>query len=159
MQREVEAASEGGRAMKTKWPGQIAVVLSRDIKGKCNPITVGWHMTTSFYPPMMAISIGKTRYPCEIICNAKEFIVAFITQSQYEEYMSYGSCTGRNVDKLKEQKTVTRPASRINSVLMDDANSNFVCPLINELETGDHCIFSAEIVSAHMNTKLLDDVK
>ncbi len=155
MQIEVETVSEGGRAMKTKWPGQIAVVLARDMNGKCNPITVGWHMTTSFHPPMMAISIGKARYSCDVIRNAKEFIVAFMAQSQHEEYTYYGSCSGRNVDKLKEQKAVIRLASRVNCVLLDDANSNFECLLSGELETGDHYIFAGEIVAAHMSTKFL----
>jgi hypothetical protein len=40
MQQEVEAASEGGRAMKTKWSGQIAVILARDKNGNKIGFTV-----------------------------------------------------------------------------------------------------------------------
>jgi flavin reductase (DIM6/NTAB) family NADH-FMN oxidoreductase RutF len=158
MQQEVEAVSEGGRAMKTKWSGQIAVILARDKHGTCNPITVGWHMTTSFTPPMLAISIGKARYSCEVIRNAREFVIAFMEQDQHEEYMYYGSNSGRKIDKLKERKTTTQPASKVNCVLLADANANFECRLAGELETGDHYIFSGEIVAAHVNTKLLEKV-
>jgi flavin reductase (DIM6/NTAB) family NADH-FMN oxidoreductase RutF len=154
MQQQVEAASEGGRAMGTWWPGQIAVVVARDKNGRCNPITVGWHTTTSFHPPMLAISIGKARYSCEVIREAREFVIAFMAKDQEKEYMYYGSNSGRNIDKLKEWKTATQPATRVNSVLLADANANFECRITGELETGDHWIFAAEIIAAHVNTKL-----
>jgi flavin reductase (DIM6/NTAB) family NADH-FMN oxidoreductase RutF len=159
MQQEVEAASEGGRAMQTKQYSQIAVVLARDKNGKDNPITVGWYMTTSFHPPMLAISIGKTRYSCEVIRQAQEFVVALMGRDRHEDSMYFGTHSGRNVDKLKERQALTQPAGKINCVLLADANANFECRLAGELETGDHWIFSGEIVAAHVNTKLLDAVK
>ena len=57
MQKEVPHSEAAG----LKFPEQIVIAIAKDKNGKCNPITLGWTMTTSISPPMRAISIGLTR--------------------------------------------------------------------------------------------------
>ena len=138
-------------AIPRKYPEQIAIAIARDPQGKPNPITLGWTMVTSHQPPMMAISIGKTRYSLEAVRGAGEFVIAFPSEKQADEALFYGTKSGRDMDKIKVFGGATVPADEIDCVLLDDAVANFECRLSGELVTGDHVIFAGEIVASHVN--------
>ncbi|GAF91510.1 unnamed protein product, partial [marine sediment metagenome] len=139
------------KAIATKYPEQVAIAIARDSGGKYNPITLGWVMQTSGTPPMMAISVGKTRYSLPTIRTAGEFVIAFPSGLQEEETMLFGTKSGRDTDKLAEAGTKTQPASKIDGVLLQDAVANFECRLAAELETGDHVILVGQVVCSHVN--------
>ncbi len=152
MQRETPYS----QAIGTKYPEQTVIALARDASGKCNPITLGWTMVTSHMPPMMAISIGKTRHSLEVIRRAGEFVIAFPSSDQEREAMLFGTKSGRDTDKLTEAGSKTQPASKIDCVLLAHAVANFECRLVGEMETGDHVIFVGEVVCCHVNENRLD---
>ncbi|MCK4601627.1 MAG: flavin reductase family protein [Phycisphaerae bacterium] len=152
MQQEVEYS----RAIAGRYPEQVVVAIARETGGKCNPITLGWTMITSGSPPMMAVSIGKTRYSLEVFRRAGEFVIAFPSEHQEKEALLFGTKSGRDIDKLKEANTKTQPAKKINCVLMSGAVANFECEIVGELETGDHIIFVGEIVCSHLNERPLN---
>jgi flavin reductase (DIM6/NTAB) family NADH-FMN oxidoreductase RutF len=138
-------------AIASKYPEQIVIAIARDAQGKYNPITLGWTMITSGSPPMMAISIGKTRWSLEAVRQAKEFVIAFPSEHQRDETMLFGTRSGRDGDKLAQAGTETQPAQVIDGVLLTGAVANFECRLVGELETGDHVIFVGEVVRACRN--------
>ena len=84
-------------AIRTKYPEQVVIAIAKDAKGKPNPITLGWTMITSGSPPMMAVSIGETRYSLEALRHSGEFVVAFPAEDAAEEAMFYGTKSGREV--------------------------------------------------------------
>jgi len=139
------------QAIKREYPQHVAIGIARDRHGKHNPIALGWIMRTSHEPPMMAISIGLTRYSLEVIRHAGEFVIAFPSAAMVAETLVYGTQSGRDVDKLAVGGARTQPATAIDSVLLADAVANFECKLVSELQTGDHVIFAGEVVAAHMN--------
>ncbi|MFO7957715.1 MAG: flavin reductase family protein [Candidatus Brocadiia bacterium] len=138
-------------AIVRKYPEQVVIALARDSEGKCNPITLGWTMITSHDPPMMAISVGLTRYSLRAIREAGEFVIAFPSAQMADEALFFGTHSGRDMDKLAERETPTEPASEIDCVLLGDAVANFECMLESELKTGDHVIFVGHVVAAHVN--------
>jgi flavin reductase (DIM6/NTAB) family NADH-FMN oxidoreductase RutF len=152
MQKQVSYS----QAIASKYPEQIAIGIARDEQGKHNPITLGWTMIVSHVPPMMAVSIGKTRYSLEAFRQAGEFVIAFPSEYQEDEAMLFGTESGRDMDKFSAAGTAVVPASKIDSVLMADAVANFECKLVSELETGDHVIFVGEVVCAHLNEEPLN---
>jgi len=152
MQREASYSD----AINSKYPEQIVIAIAKDAKGNCNPITLGWTMIVSGSPPMMAVSIGKTRWSLEAFRLAKEFVVAFPSERQQEETMLFGTKSGRDMDKLAAAGAKTQPAKVIDGVLLADAVANFECKLVGEMEAGDHVIFVGEIVQAHRNEKPLN---
>lgn len=137
----------------TKYPEQVVIAIAKDKTGKHNPITLGWTMITSGSPPMMAVSIGKSRYSLEVIRAAREFVVAFPSEEMAEETLFYGTKSGRDTDKLKEFGAKTQRAEVIDCVLLADAVANFECVVKGELNTGDHVLFAGEVVAAHVNTR------
>jgi flavin reductase (DIM6/NTAB) family NADH-FMN oxidoreductase RutF len=138
-------------AIPRKYPEQVVVAIARDPRGKHNPITLGWTMITSHQPPMMAISVGRTRYSLEVIRTAGEFVIAFPSSEMAKDALFFGTHTGREVDKFAEQGTALQPATAIDCVLLADAVANFECVLEGELQTGDHSIFAGRVVAAHVN--------
>jgi flavin reductase (DIM6/NTAB) family NADH-FMN oxidoreductase RutF len=149
----VQKSVDHAAAIRTKYPEQVVIAIAKDVKGKPNPITLGWTMITSGSPPMMAISIGETRYSLEALRHSGEFVVAFPSEDAAEEAMFYGTKSGRDIDKLKEFGAKTQPASKIDGVLLADAVANFECVVRHEIHTGDHFLFVGEVVAAHVNTE------
>ncbi|UCD30628.1 MAG: flavin reductase, partial [Planctomycetota bacterium] len=90
----VQKQVEYSRAIVSKYPEQIVIGIARDRNGKHNPITLGWTMIVSHVPPMMAVSIGKTRYSLETFRHAKEFVIAFPSEHQRAEAMLFGTQSG-----------------------------------------------------------------
>ncbi len=139
------------QAIATKYPEQVAIAIVKDPQGKHNPITLGWTMLTSHHPPMMAISIGLTRYSLEAIRHAREFVISFPTPAMASETLLFGTKSGRDTDKLAESGVKTQPAMEIDGVLLTDAGANFECRVVTEVKTGDHVLFVGEVVAAHRN--------
>lgn len=139
------------QAITRKYPEQVAIAIARDRQGKFNPITLGWTMITSHQPPMMAISVGLTRYSLEAIRTARAFVIAFPSSKMADEALFWGTKSGRDTDKLAELGSRTQPASVIDSVLLADAVANFECKLESELKTGDHVLFVGTVVCSHVN--------
>ena len=144
------------QANATKFPEQVAVAIAKDATGKHNPITLGWAMQTSFDPPMLAISIGKTRYSMEVVRAAGEFVLSFPSAAQEADVLVFGTKSGRDCDKLAETGAATTPACKIDSVLLDDAVANFECKVVGEIEAGDHVIFVGEVICSHVNDQPMD---
>ena len=138
-------------AVVKKYPEQVVIVLAKEKSGRINPITLGWTMLTSHIPPMMAFSVGVTRYSLEVLRWAKECVIAFPSELQAEETLLFGTKSGRDTNKLELSSVSTMSAKEVDCVLLDDAVANFECRLTGEFKTGDHVIFAGEIIASHVN--------
>lgn len=147
----MQEETDFNKAITTKYPEQVAIVLARGKSGRVNPISIGWTMLTSHIPPMMAISVGFGRYSLGVIRGAGEFVIAFPSELQAEEVLLFGTKSGRDMNKLELSGTATVPATLVDCLLLDDAVANFECRLVGEYETGDHVIFVGEVLTAHVN--------
>jgi len=128
------------------------VVLAVSIKdNKPNIIPLGWSMITSFGPPMMAISIGHTRYSHEIINQTREFVLVYPSEDMGKEVLYCGTHSGRDVDKFKKTGLKSMPAKVVKPPLIADAVANFECKVVSQIDTGDHRIFVGEVVAAYVN--------
>lgn len=152
MQKEVSFSE----AKALKYPEQVAVAIARSDRDKYNPITLGWAMQTSHEPPMWAISVGRTRYSLQVIRQAGAFVLVLPSERQENETLLFGTRSGRDVDKLAETGTRTRPAARIDGVLLEDAVANFECRVVGEMESGDHVIFVGEVLASYVNAAPLN---
>lgn len=137
--------------MSRKYPEAVVVAIARNSLGKYNPITLGWCMPTSHVPPMLAISVGLTRYSLDVIRYAREFVISFPSSRMVNEVVYYGTTSGREIDKLGQSPLLTQNASEIDCVIIADAVSNFECRLESEHPTGDHVIFVGRVVASHTN--------
>jgi len=146
-----------GEAWKSKFPEHVVVATTVDKKGRPNAITLGWMMPTSNQPPMLAISVGLTRYSHQLLEECGEFVVAFPDESAEDQMLFCGSKSGRDFDdKLKACGWETEEAEIVAPPLLKNCVANFECKVAGTLLTGDHTIFAGEIVSAHISKKSQD---
>ena len=137
-------------AIGRKYPEPIAWATCVDEGGRANAIALGWCMCTSGSPPMLAISVGLTRYSHELIEKAGEFVVVFPSEGMKGATMVVGTKSGRHGDKMAEAGVRLVPGSVVTAPLVDDACANFECRVVGRLRTGDHTIFVGEVVASHV---------
>lgn len=147
----MQIESNFAEANNRKYPEGVAIALAKDRTGKVNPITLGWFMTTSIQPRMLAISVAHNRHSLDAIRHSKEFVLALPSLAMAEETLYYGTKSGRDTDKLADCSAATQPAMRVDCLLLSDAVVNFECSLSGELTTGDHVIFAGEVLAVHVN--------
>lgn len=145
--RQVKNKEIGEVFQKAK-PERVALITSADNKKK-NVMTAEWFMRTSFNPPLVAISIGKTRYSHGLIKNQGEFVLAFPNSRMVKDMLICGTKSGRDTDKFEETNLVPKEGAVVKAPLIENCVLNLECKIINSLETGDHTIFVGEIVAAH----------
>ncbi len=140
-------------------PRQTVLITCRDrtknrISGKeeikDNIMTIDWHMPTSFKPVLYAISIGKTRFSCNMIRNSKVFCVNFMPFHLAKEVLFCGRNTGEHIDKFKKSGLTKEESITIDCPRIKESCGFMECEVINELETGDHIIFIGRVVSSEI---------
>ncbi len=140
------------QAIKSKFPEPVALAVSIDEKhGRPDIVTLGWAMCTSNDPPMLAISVGHTRYSRETIARTGEFVLAFPSAEQAQASLFCGTCSGRTHDKFAESDLTPLPSSQVAPPLIAGACANFECKVVATCESGDHTIFVGEVVASHVS--------
>ena len=136
---------------KCRYPERTVLVVTKSETGRDNIMTAGWNMTTSNDPPLLAISIGLTRYSHQLIDETEEFVVSFPSECTEDAVQYCGSHSGRDVDKFKETGLTKVPSSFVKPPLIGEAVVNMECRLFKKMRTGDHTIFIGEILAAHIS--------
>jgi len=146
--KEIKLKDLRGVFRKLK-PERVLLVTSVDEKDRPNVMVIEWFMRTSFEPPLVAISIGKTRYTYGLIKKSKEFVVAFPSSKIVNEVLYCGMHSGRDVNKFRETGLKIREAKFVRAPLIEDCILNLECKVVSSLDTGDHTIFVGEILAAY----------
>ncbi len=131
-----------------KRPERVVLAVVRKPDGGGNIIALGWKMRTSFDPPIMAISVGKTRYSHDLILKEKEFVLAFPSADQAEDVLFCGTHSGRTDDKFARTGFTSGKSSMVNAPLIKECPVNLECRLTGTLETGDHTVFAGEVLAS-----------
>ena len=141
------------QALEKKYPESVVLLTSSSSSGKANIITLGWSMQTSFDPPMLAVSIGKTRYSHKLVSQTKEFVLCFPSQGQEEDVLFCGTHSGHEVDKFVSTNLRPVKAKFVKPPLLENSVACFECKIVESVETGDHTIFVGEIVASYISEK------
>ena len=131
-----------------KYPERVVMAVCRRPGGGANIITLAWKMRTSFRPPLLAISVGLSRFSHGLILREKEFVLAVPGEKMAQAALFCGTNTGEKLDKFQAAALTPLPARLVGAPLIAEAAANFECRVTGSLKTGDHTIFTAEIVSA-----------
>ncbi len=135
-------------------PSRIVLAVSNDRENeRPNIIALGWKMRTSMKPPMVAISVGKTRHSHELLRREKEFVLAFPGTDLAEKVLFCGTVSGREADKFKSCGLTPVQSSRISPPLIKECPVNYECGIAGSLDTGDHTIFAAEVLCSYISEK------
>ncbi|MGM0441788.1 MAG: flavin reductase family protein [Elusimicrobiota bacterium] len=113
-----------------------------------NIMPAGWVTRTSHNPPIIAVSVGFSRYTHDLMTKFENFVLAYPIKGQKKIIKYTGNCSGRDVDKFGEINIKTRPGHRVELPVLENARVNFECKKKFQYDTGDHTLFGGEIIAA-----------
>ncbi len=123
---------------------------------KPNVLTVAWIGMMASDPPVLAISLKKSRHSLVIIRTSKEFTVNIPSAKQFRETDFCGLVSGRRQDKLKECGFTAIAGSVIKAPLIEQCPFNLECKLVRETTFGDWAVLFGEVVETHVDEDKLD---
>ena len=82
-------------------PVPVVMVSSGSKEGKANIMTAAWAGTVNSEPPMISVSIRKSRYSHKLISETGEFVVNLVSKSLCKACDYCGVRGGENEDKFK----------------------------------------------------------
>ena len=123
--------------------GVFVITTKKD--DRVNGMTAVWVARASFKPPLLSVSIGKTRYSHDLIRESGVFAVNILSEKQVAEGRHFGFSSGRKTDKFKDiQYTVRKTGSPV----LGDIAGYLDCRVVNSCDAGDHTIFVGEVIDA-----------
>jgi len=114
---------------------------------KPNLITIAWAGVVCSKPPMLSISVRKSRYSHELITRTGEFTVNLVGQPLCEAMDFCGVKSGRDVDKFAHLGLTAIPAPGLSAApALAEAPAFLSCKVKQVIELGSHDLFLADIV-------------
>jgi len=132
------------------FPRPVLLVTTRDVAGKDNIITVSWAGMACTHPPMLTVSLRKSRHSHAVVLASREFVVNIPTSKQREAVELCGTSSGKDTDKFSLSGLSKVPASVVAAPLIAECPINLECKVRHVLPLGSHDLFVAEIVKTHV---------
>jgi flavin reductase (DIM6/NTAB) family NADH-FMN oxidoreductase RutF len=139
------------------FPRPVLLLTTRDPAGKDNIMTVSCAGVACTTPPMITVSLRKSRLSHGVVAATKEFVVNIPTSKQREAAEMCGTASGRNIDKFIASGLSRLPASVVAAPLIAECPINLECQVRNQLPLGSHDLFVAEVVKTHAQHGILTE--
>ena len=126
--------------------------------GRPNIMTVAWAGTINSEPPMLSISVRKSRHSHKLITETGEFVVNLVSKSLCKACDYCGVRGGEKEDKFKSCGLTPVKAKGLEyAYAIKEAPVSISCKVKSVQELGSHDMFIAEIVGVTADSYLLDD--
>ncbi len=123
-----------------------------------NIVTVAWTGTINSEPPMVSISLRKSRHSYPLIEETGEFVINLVSESLCKAVDYCGVKSGADEDKFASLALHAAPASGLQyAPAIDEAPISLSCKVISKTELGSHDMFIAEVVSTEVDERLFDE--
>src|SRR4030042_6736219 len=125
----------------------VCVLSVSDGKNE-NISTMAWVSAVSTEPPLISVAVSPKRYSHQLILNAQEFAILFLSNLQNELATLAGTISGQKKDKwaLPQFQLLRKPPNKIKSPVLKDCRAVLECKLVQHVNSGDHSLFIGEIV-------------
>ena len=138
-------------------PVPVVMVSSGSKDGKANIMTVAWAGTVNSEPPMVSVSIRKSRYSHKLISETGEFVINLVSKSLCKACDYCGVRGGENEDKFKTcGLTPVKAAGMEYAYAIKEAPVSISCVVKSVTELGSHDMFIGEIKAVTADSYLLD---
>jgi flavin reductase (DIM6/NTAB) family NADH-FMN oxidoreductase RutF len=137
------------------FPRPVLLLSTRDAAGKDNILTVSWAGVACTHPPMVTVSLRKSRHSHAAVVETKEFVVNIPTSKQREAVEICCTVSGRDTDKFAAAGLTKLPAAVVSAPLIVECPISLECQVRHLLPLGSHDLFVAEVVKAHVQHALL----
>lgn len=120
-------------------------VISTAHEGRVNAMTAAWVARASFEPPLITVSVGKTRFSHDMIKDSGIFAVNVVGPDNVETAKHFGLKTGKKTDKFAGVDYDTKATG---SPILRDCIAWMDCKVVSSVDAGDHTVFVGEVVDA-----------
>ena len=141
-------------------PVPVVMVSSagKEPGAKPNIMTVAWAGTVNSEPPMLSVSIRKSRHSHKLISETGEFVVNLVSKSLCKACDYCGVRSGADEDKFKACSITPVKAEGLKyAYAIKEAPVSISCKVRSVQELGSHDMFIAEIVGVTADSYLLDE--
>ena len=129
-----------------------------DVMDRPNIITVAWTGTVNSEPPVLSISVRKSRHSHRIIEETGEFVVNLVSKSLAKSCDFCGVKSGSDMDKFKECGLTAVKSEYLNyAYAIKEAPVSISCKVRSKTELGSHDMYLADIVGITADSYLLDE--
>lgn len=123
-----------------------------------NIMTVAWAGTINSEPPMLSISVRKSRHSHKLITETGEFVVNLVSKSLCKACDYCGVRGGEKEDKFKSCSLTPIKAKGLEyAYAIKEAPVSISCKVKSVQELDSHDMFIAEIVGITADSYLLDE--
>lgn len=130
----------------------------KDAKQRPNIVTVAWAGTINSEPPMVSVSIRKSRHSHKLITETGEFVINLVNKSLAKNCDYCGVRSGADEDKFASCGLNAVKADGLDyAYYISESPVNIFCKVKEVKELGSHDMFIAEIVGIKADSYLLDD--
>ena len=143
-----------GQAQRLTSPNPFGLLTTVKQDGTDNVMAVSWWTYLSNRPPMLGVCLSKKKLSGSLIEKNGEFVLNIVGESLKDAAKSCGSCSGKDVDKVKEFGIPLEPASAVGAKLVSGSRVAFECKLISQADASDHMFYIAEIVAVHGDSEV-----
>ncbi|MQN01151.1 MAG: flavin reductase family protein [Lachnospiraceae bacterium] len=150
--------------MKETWkPGNMlyplpaVLVSTRGTDGTDNLFTVAWTGTICTNPPMLYISVRKSRFSYKALHETHEFGLNLTTEKLVRAVDYCGVVSGRDHDKFNDCHLTKEKADKINVPLVAESPVTIECRIVEEKELGSHVMMIADVLAVHADTRYMDE--
>ncbi len=141
-------------------PVPVVMVSSagKDPGTRPNIMTVAWAGTVNSEPPMVSVSIRKSRYSHKLISETGEFVINLVSKSLCKPCDYCGVRSGADEDKFAKCGLTPVKAEGLEyAYAIKEAPVSISCKVKSVTELGSHDMFIGEIVAVTAHSYLLDD--
>lgn len=139
------------------YPLPSVMVTVSDNLGKDNIITIAWAGTINSDPPMVSISVRKSRYSHHMIMEKGEFVINLVTKDLTYAMDYCGVKSGKDIDKFIDMGLTKEKAEFVSVPLIKESPLCLECKVTKVLELGSHDMFLADVISVRADTKYIDE--
>lgn len=134
-----------------------AALIVCGINELTNIITIAWIGIAGSDPPMISISVKKSRFSLELIRDSGEFTVNIPSTKYFKETDYCGIVSGKNTDKFLYTGLTPLESKKISVPIIKECPYNMECKVVKEVELGGYILFVGEIVETHVDSDKIDD--
>lgn len=124
---------------------------------KPNLITLAWAGVINSDPPMVSVSIRKSRYSHQQIVDTGEFVINLVNQPLLRATDYCGVKSGRETDKFAACELTPVAAEGLSTApAVAQSVLTLSCRVRQIMELGSHDCFIAEVIAVQAATELFD---
>lgn len=139
------------------YPLPVVMISCKRPGEKANIVTVAWTGTICSDPPMVSISLRKSRYSYDIIRETGEFVINLTNRELCHATDLCGVKSGRDVDKFKLCGLTELESTEISAPGIAEAPVCIECKVKEIKELGSHDMFIAEVVAVQADGKYMNE--